>query len=456
MNMHKTVKQILETTKLGSQCAISAWVRTKRSSGAILFLELNDGSSHDSLQVVVEEGNFSSQSEDSELFASINTGTCLHVEGELVSSPAKGQAVELHARELRIEGPCPLDYPLQKKKHSFEFLRSIPHLRSRTNSLKAIARIRHALAQAIHQFFSDRDFFYIHTPIISGIDAEGAGEVFTIQKSEAGVTEDFFAKPTFLTVSGQLHVECYALALGRVYTFAPTFRAENSNTSRHLSEFWMVEPEICFTDIEGLANLADELVRYLVAKMLDEQRKDLEFFDKWIEQGLCSRLEKVVLAPSKHISYDEAIKILHASGKSFEHEARWGEDLQTEHERYLCEEWYRGPVIVYNYPRDIKAFYMRRNSDGKTVAAMDMLVPVFGEIVGGSQREERLEMLEQSMLEKNIDRNQYNWYLDLRRYGTAVHSGFGMGFDRVVQYLTGMKNIRDSIPFPRTPGYAPC
>lgn len=452
--MDITIKKILENSKEGIDCVVSAWVRTKRSSGGILFFELNDGSCHDSLQVVLEESNFIELPHGRDLLSKINTGTCIRVEGALVQSPAQGQKIEIKAHAIKVLGDSPPNYPLQKKKHSFDFLRSIPHLRSRTNSLKALARVRHALAQAVHQFFSERDFFYIHTPLISGIDAEGAGEVFTVQKT--GQVDEFFAKPTFLTVSGQLHAECYALALGRVYTFGPTFRAENSNTTRHLSEFWMVEPEVCFVDINGLAKLADELIRFLIIQMLDTQKKDIEFFDKWIEGGLHTRLERVVKTPSKHISYDEAIEILQSSGKKFEIEPKWGGDLQTEHERYICEEWHKGPVIVYNYPRDIKAFYMRQNDDGKTVAAMDMLVPVFGEIVGGSQREERLGVLEQAMIDKKIDRDIYDWYLDLRRYGTAPHSGFGLGFDRLVQYVTGMRNIRDTIPFPRSPGYAPC
>ncbi len=457
-----TIRRILESGQVDEPYTVSAWLRSKRSSGKITFLALSDGSYPKPLQVVVEDA------EGSELLDTVITGCCLRIQGRLLASPAEGQAVELRAERVEIIGTVPQDYPLQKKKHSFEFLRSIPHLRMRTNSHSAVARIRHALTQAVHHFFSERDFIYINTPIITSFDAEGGGAVFSLhesggeKQSEQGrggtettagtdTREGFFGHPVYLTVSGQLHAECCALALGRVYTFSPTFRAENSNTSRHLSEFWMIEPELCFCDLQELTVLADDIIRSLVQSVLDRNAADIDFFDQWVEKGLRERLELLIKQKTKHISYTDAIQILQKADQNFSYPPEWGCDLQTEHERYLCEHWYQGPIIVYDYPRTLKPFYMRQNDDGKTVAAMDMLVPVFGEIIGGSQREERLDVLENAMREKNINREQYQWYLDLRRYGSAPHAGFGLGFDRLVQYVTGMQNIRDTIPFPRSP-----
>ncbi len=428
---------------------VNGWVRTRRDSKAgISFVELNDGSCFRNLQIIVEHNE-----KFLNMLKRINTGCSLGVRGVLKESPAKGQPIELHAEEITIYGEAdPASYPLQKKRHSFEFLRQIAHLRPRTNTIGAVTRVRNQLSFAIHQFFQERDFYYIHTPIITTSDCEGAGEVFKLITEEEG--ENFFGRPTYLTVSGQLQAEIYALALGRVYTFGPTFRAENSNTRRHLSEFWMVEPEMAFADLEDDLRLAEDMIRYLVSRVLDSCKEDLEFFQKFIDKNLFSRLDMVVRESFEVITYTEAVDILKKSGESFEYPVEWGSDLQAEHERFLTERKFKKPVAVINYPRKLKPFYMRVNDDGETVAAMDILVPEIGEIIGGSEREYRLDVLVEQMKMKDMKLEDYEWYLDLRRFGSAPHAGFGLGLERFVQFVTGVQNIREAIPFPRTPGHA--
>ena len=444
----------------GAAVTARGWVKTRRDGKSVHFIQLNDGSSPTDLQVVLDEGVV-----PPEVVARITTGACLSVEGELVASPGKGQAVELKARTLTVHGAAnPEEYPLQKKKHNLETLRPLGHLRARTNTFGAVFRVRNALAKAIHKFFQDRGFMYVHTPIISSSDAEGAGSMFQVTTLDLerpsrppDFQQDFFATRTFLTVSGQLEAEILAHAFANVYTFGPTFRAENSNTPRHLAEFYMIEPEMAFCDLQGDQDLAEAFLKSLVADVLAECRPDLEFLSKWYEPDLFKNLEGVLTGPFERISYTQAIELLQKSGKTFEFSTEWGSDMQSEHERYLTEELFKKPVIVTNYPRGIKAFYMRSNDDGKTVAAMDVLVPRIGEIIGGSQREDRHDVL----LEKirahagsGMKEEAYWWYLELRRFGGVEHAGFGMGFERMMMYLTGMKNIRDVIPFPRTPGNA--
>ncbi|GAB4342652.1 MAG: asparagine--tRNA ligase [Desulfobulbaceae bacterium] len=453
------IRTLLADPPLGADVEACGWVKTRRDSGAISFVELNDGSCLASLQVVVEEGDKIPAGQ----MKKVTTGSCLRVRGRLVESPAKGQAVELRADTIDVLGTAdPATYPLQKKRHSFEFLRTIAHLRPRTNALSAVARVRSALGFAVHDFFRERGFVHIHTPIITTSDCEGAGEMFLVTALEPGrlsseedFAGDFFGRRAGLTVSGQLQAEIYAMALGRVYTFGPTFRAEHSNTSRHLAEFWMVEPEMAFCDLFQDMELAEELIVSLVRTVLEECAPELELFNRFVEKGLMQRLESILKGPFTRISYTDAVKLLAVSGRDFEFPVEWGVDLQSEHERFLCEEA-GGPVIVHDYPAAIKPFYMRRNDDGKTVAAMDILVPSIGELVGGSQREERSGVLEEVMREAGLDMEEYGWYLDLRRYGTAPHAGFGLGFERMVQLVTGMPNIREVIPFPRTPGSAAC
>lgn len=445
---------------IGKTVRVNGWVRTRRDSKAgICFIELNDGSCLKNLQIIVELADASLQ----EALAGVTTGASLSAEGELVASPGKGQAVELHVRELQVIGLAdPGTYPLQKKRHSFEFLRQIGHLRPRTNTLGAVTRVRSRLSFAIHQFFQERHFCYLHTPIITSSDCEGAGEVFRItagaQAGQPGQfaegVEEFFGKPAYLTVSGQLQAEIYALAMGKVYTFGPTFRAENSNTSRHLAEFWMVEPEMAFCDLEGDLALAQELVKVLVGVALKDCAEDLEFFTRFVDESLPGTLDAVVRKPFEVITYTDAIERLKKSGETFAYPVEWGMDLQSEHERYLTEKVFQRPVAVIHFPRSLKPFYMRVNDDEKTVAAMDILVPGTGEIVGGSQREERADMLEEQMRLKSVSIEDYQWYLDLRRYGSAPHAGFGLGLERMVQFVTGLPNIREVIPFPRTPGHA--
>lgn len=440
---------------------VHGWVRTKRDTKNICFFELNDGSSLGNLQVTIDKGTTDLETE----IAEMQTGSSVSATGKLVESPGKGQKVELLCTTLDIIGRSPSDtYPLQKKRHSFEFLREIAHLRPRTNTFGAISRVRNALSTAVHTFFQERGFLCIHTPIITASDAEGAGEMFrvtTLDLNEARRTpekvldsDDFFGKPAYLTVSGQLNAEVYATALERVYTFGPTFRAENSNTSRHLAEFWMIEPEMAFCDLQCNMDLARDFIVYLLREVLSKCSEDMEFFDLRILPGLLESLEKVISTDFSHLTYTETISALEKSGTSFEFPVSWGIDLQSEHEKYLTEQYVNGPVIVTDYPREIKAFYMKQNDDGKTVRAMDVLVPRLGEIIGGSQREDDYKRLSTRMKELGMDPELYWWYLDLRRFGSVPHSGFGLGFERLVQYVTGMQNIRDVIPFPRAVGTA--
>jgi len=456
------IKQVLTSNAIGEQVKVAGWVRTRRDSkGGFSFVELNDGSSLSSLQVVVpgEIDNYETE------VLRVSIGSAVAVEGELVESPGKGQRVEVHATSVVVYGLAdPDDYPLQKKRISFEKLREIAHLRPRTNTFGAVARVRNALAFATHRFYQERGFLYLHSPMITSSDAEGAGEMFRVTtidlakpplvEGEVDYARDFFGKPTYLTVSGQLSAETYACALDRVYTFGPTFRAENSNTRRHLAEFWMVEPELAFADLSDNADLAEEYIKFMFEYVLEHCVEDLEFFDKWIEEGLLARINAIASSEFLRITYTEAVRALEKAKTSFEFPVNWGSDLQSEHERYLTEVVFDQPVIVTDYPKDIKAFYMRRNDDGKTVAAMDVLLPGVGEIVGGSQREERHDVLLESIGEKGLPIEDYWWYLDLRRFGTVPHAGFGLGFGRMVQFTTGMQNIRDVIPYPRTPNSA--
>ena len=441
----------------GAAVTARGWVKTRRDGKNVHFIQLNDGSSHTDLQVVVDEGVV-----PPDVIARVTTGASLSVEGELVASPGKGQAVELKARSLVIHGAAnPEEYPLQKKKHNLETLRPLGHLRARTNTFGAIFRVRNALARAIHRFFQERGFLFIHAPVISSSDAEGAGSMFQVTTLDleigkpADFAGDFFGRRTFLTVSGQLEAEILALAFANVYTFGPTFRAENSNTPRHLAEFYMIEPEMAFCDLDDNQDLAEAFLKSQIEQVLSECRPDLEFLSKWYEPDLFKNLEGVLAGPFERISYTEAISHLQKSGRNFEFPVEWGCDLQSEHERYLTEELLKKPVVVTNYPRETKAFYMRSNDDGRTVAAMDVLVPRIGEIIGGSQREERHDLLLSRIREQpGLREGNYEWYLELRRFGGTEHAGFGMGFERMMMYLTGMKNIRDVIPFPRTPGNA--
>jgi asparaginyl-tRNA synthetase len=452
--MKARIKNILQQKPVGQHVAVAGWVRTKRDTGSFSFVEVNDGSCLANLQIIAEEklDNYGAE------IKQLSTGAGVMVEGALKKSPAKGQDVELHATRFRVIGKAdPETYPLQKKRHSFEFLREISHLRPRTNALGAVARVRSRLAYAVHQFFQDRGFVQIHTPIITTSDCEGAGEMFMVTTGqEKTKAEHFFGRSAGLTVSGQLQAEVYALALGDVYTFGPTFRAENSNTSRHLSEFWMLEPEMAFCDLQGNMAVAEEMLKYLLSDAMTNCAEDMQLFDKFIEKGLLQKLQGIIDKEFAHITYSEAVERLQKAKKKFEYPVKWGLDLQSEHERYLSEEIFQCPITVTGYPASIKPFYMRVNDDHKTVAAMDILVPGIGEIVGGSQREERYEVLEARMIEAGIDLADYDWYMDLRRYGSVPHSGFGLGFERLVQFVTGMANIREVIAFPRTPGSAPC
>ncbi len=457
--MRTRIKELLECGVQESQYTVSGWVRSLRLSKEISFIVLNDGSNMDGIQVVAESGlsNF-------EELCHFGTGSALRVMGELVESPAAGQKYELKAVSVEIIGIADESYPLQKKRHTFEYLRTIAHLRPRTNTYGAVFRLRSKLAQAIHRFFAERNFLYVHTPIITASDCEGAGELFRVSTLDAGnpplvegkvdFNQDFFGQKTGLTVSGQLEGEMFATAFGDIYTFGPTFRAENSNTARHASEFWMIEPEMAFADLADDAELAEQFVRYLSSVALEECSDEMAFFDKQIEKGLLERIRSVAEADFERIEYDQAIRLLQKSGATFNYPVEWGLDLQTEHERYVTEQIVGGPAFILNYPKDIKAFYMRQNDDGRTVAALDLLVPKVGEIIGGSQREERLDRLTQRMTELDISQEPLWWYLDSRRWGSCPHAGFGLGFERLVMYLSGMENIRDVIPFPRTPRHA--
>ena len=457
-----TVAQARSADSVGRNVRVAGWIRTRRDSkGGFSFLELNDGSSMASLQIVADGKLANYESEIKRLSA----GCSVTAAGEVKASPAKGQATELAAEEVVVHGWAdPEQYPLQKKRHSFEFLRTLAHLRPRTNTFGAVARVRNCVCRSIHNFFQGEGFLYVHSPIITASDCEGAGEMFKVstldlarlprKEGQIDYEQDFFGRPAYLTVSGQLEAEIFACALGKVYTFGPTFRAENSNTSRHLAEFWMVEPEMAFFELDDNMRLAEAFLKRIFRDVLEQCSADMDFFAEHIDPSARTTLEAVLAADFVRLSYTEAIDILTSSGEKFEFPIRWGGDLQAEHERYLAEQKFQRPVILYDYPRTIKPFYMRANDDGKTVRAMDILVPKVGEIIGGSQREERLDVLEQRMKEQNLDPAAYWWYLDLRRYGTVPHAGFGLGLERAVQFITGMANIRDVIPFPRTPGSA--
>ncbi|MGB3765834.1 MAG: asparagine--tRNA ligase [Phormidesmis sp.] len=456
------IKHILASGQPGETLTIQGWVRTKRAAKKFTFIEVNDGSAMSGLQVVAGE-DIPGYAESMER---ISTGASVAISGTLAESPGKGQRVELQASSLEVFGESDGEtYPLQKKRHSFEFLRTIGHLRSRTNTLGAVFRVRNACATAIHNFFQEKDFLWMHTPILTASDCEGAGEMFTVtrfnlddipqtQDGKADHSQDFFSKPAYLTVSGQLEAEIMAMAFSNVYTFGPTFRAENSNTSRHLAEFWMVEPEMAFCDLEGNADLAEAFLKYVFSYVLEHCPDDIAFFNERIDNTILETAENIINNEFARITYTEAIALLEAAikaGQKFEYPVSWGIDMQSEHERYLAEEHFKKPVIVTDYPKEIKAFYMRLNDDDKTVAAMDVLAPRIGEIIGGAQREERLDVLERRIEAAGLPKEDYWWYLDLRRYGTVPHAGFGLGFERLVQFMTGMTNIRDVIPFPRTP-----
>ncbi|CAK7008006.1 MAG: Asparagine--tRNA ligase [Peptostreptococcus russellii] len=443
---------------VGKTVRVAGWMRTSRISKKFGFVELNDGSFFKNIQVVVDEAKVDNFKEISKLAIS----SAIIVEGELVSVDNAKNPIEIQASKIIIEGESDSSYPLQKKKHSFEYLRTIAHLRPRSNTFSAVFRVRSVVAYAIHKFFQERNFVYAHTPIITGSDAEGAGEMFQIttldmknppltEEGAIDYSEDFFGKETNLTVSGQLNAEIMALAFRNVYTFGPTFRAENSYTGRHASEFWMVEPEITFGDLEDNMELAEDLIKYIINYVLENCPEEMDFFNKFIDKGLLERLNNIVNSDFVRISYTKAVELLIESGHKFDYPVEWGCDLQTEHERFITEQIYKSPVFVTDYPKDIKAFYMRMNEDGKTVRAMDLLVPGVGEIIGGSQREERYDVLMSKIKEMGLHEEEYWWYLELRKFGTATHSGFGLGFERIIMYLTGMSNIRDVIPFPRTP-----
>ncbi|MDP6860523.1 MAG: asparagine--tRNA ligase [Verrucomicrobiales bacterium] len=447
-----TIKEALASNNPIDNITISGWVRTRRDSKGFSFLSINDGSCLANIQAIIDDGIPGSES-----ISMATTGSSVKLKGQLVESPGKGQSFEIKASEIEVTGTADDTYPLQKKGHSPEFLREIAHLRPRSNLFGCVFRTRSRLAYAIHQFFQEKGFVYVHTPIITASDCEGAGEMFRVTTLDGNQTDkenDFFGKPTYLTVSGQLEVETFACALSNVYTFGPTFRAENSNTTRHASEFWMIEPEMAYCDLEGDMDLAEEMIQYLIKDTLEHCSEDLELFGKFVDKGLLERLHSVSNQAFQRISYTEAVKILENTETKFEYPVEWGMNLQTEHERFLTEEHFKSPVTVHDYPRSIKPFYMRINDDEKTSAAMDLLVPGIGEIIGGSQREERLDVLMENMEEHNISKDDYSWYSDLRRYGTVPHSGFGLGFERMLMFVTGVANIRDVIPFPRTPGSA--
>ena len=461
---HAPVFDVLEGKyAVGETVTVKGWVRTRRDSKAGLsFIALHDGSCFNPIQVIALN-SLSNYADIQRLTA----GCSLSVEGEVKASQGQGQSVELEAKSIEIVGwvENPDTYPMAAKRHSIEYLREYAHLRPRTNVIGAVTRIRNCLSQAIHRFFHERGYFWISTPILTASDTEGAGEMFRVStldmmnlprtdKGDIDYSEDFFGKETYLTVSGQLNVETYCAAMSKVYTFGPTFRAENSNTSRHLAEFWMIEPEVAFADLSDVAQLAEDMLKYVCKAVLEERADDMAFFAERISKDAISRLEKLISSDFVRMDYTDAIDILKASGKKFEFPVEWGVDLSSEHERYLAEEHVGAPIIMQNYPKDIKAFYMRINDDGKTVAAMDILAPGIGEIIGGSQREERLDVFDERLAEMGLDKEDYAWYRDLRRYGTVPHSGFGLGFERLVAYVTGMQNVRDVIPFPRTPGNA--
>ncbi|HKY99857.1 MAG TPA: asparagine--tRNA ligase [Rhabdochlamydiaceae bacterium] len=457
---HTKIKAIKDSD-LGKTITLCGWIRTVRDQKNFAFIEINDGSTLSGLQIVVD----ATAPNYSNLMTKLSTGASIAATGQLVESPGKKQKWELKADNIEIFGLCPEEYPLQKKRHSFEFLRTIAHLRPRTNTQGAVARVRNALSFATHLFFQQQGFLYVHTPIITASDCEGAGAQFLVTTLDLNrpprhsdgttdFTKDFFGKPAYLTVSGQLNGESYACALSDIYTFGPTFRAENSNTSRHLAEFWMIEPEMAFADLTDDMECAESYLKFVIRYVLEHCAEDMEFFDNFIEKDVIERLKVVANIPFARLTYTEAVDILLKSGRSFQFPVKWGNDLQSEHERYLAEEYCKKPVILTDYPAKIKSFYMRASEDGNTVAAMDVLVPKIGEIIGGSQREERLEVLEQKIKDFGLKPEDYWWYLQLRKYGSVPHAGFGAGFERLVQFVTGMENVRDVIPFPRTPGNA--
>ncbi len=458
--MNRTKIKEIGSSLIGHEVTLCGWLRTMRNQKTFSFLEINDGSTLAGIQVILDE----KVPHYADIIAKIQTGASLMIKGKVVESPGHEQCVEIRGEHVDIFDPCTEDYPLQKKRHSFEFLRTIAHLRPRTNTQGAVARVRSAAAFAIHEFFQQKGFVYIHSPIITASDCEGAGELFQITtlnpesppktpEGKVDYSKDFFGKKAYLTVSGQLNGEAMACALSDIYTFGPTFRAENSNTSRHVAEFWMVEPEMAFADLTKNREVAEEFIKFVVSKVLKRCPEDMAFFDQFIEKGLIQRLQLVVDTPFAHMTYTDAIKVLEKSGKKFEFPFHWGSDLQSEHERYIAEEHCKKPVILTDYPKDLKAFYMRNNEDGKTVAAMDILVPKIGEIIGGSQREDRYDLLLEKAKKHGLDPTVYSWYFDLRRYGSVPHAGFGLGFERLVQFITGVENIRDVNAFPRTPGH---
>jgi len=454
--MKDRIKTLLTYEPSDTIISTEGWVRTKRDSKNVCFLELNDGSTLKGLQIVVNKDNFN----NCDILSDIATGTAIKCEGKLVSSQGGNQAIELDCSSITIVGLCPSDYPLQKKRHTIEYLREIAHLRARTNLIGAAMRVRNTLAYAVHSFFQENGFVYVNTPLITGSDCEGAGQMFQVttldlnnppktEEGEIDYAKDFFGKKTSLTVSGQLEGETYAMALKNIYTFGPTFRAENSLTSRHLAEFWMIEPEMAFCDINLNMEVAESFLKYIFQAVLDKNGEDLAFFDQFVQKGLIETLKHVIASPFVHITYTKAVEILSPHNSEFEYPIEWGAELQTEHEKYLTEVVYNSPVIVTDYPKGVKAFYMKLNEDNKTVRGMDVLVPRLGEIIGGSEREADLDKLLSRMKEMNLEEKDYSWYLDLRRYGSAPHAGFGLGFERVVQYVTGISNIRDVIPYPR-------
>lgn len=456
INIYKNANKFSEQT-----ITVCGWVRTIRDSKTLGFMELNDGSCFKGIQIVFEENIISNFKQ----IAKLNVGTSVIVKGTLITTPEAKQPFEIHAEKIKIEGESTPEYPLQKKRHTLEYLRTIAHLRPRTNTFSAAFRVRSAASFAIHKFFNENGFIYAHTPIITGSDCEGAGEMFTVTSldynniplnddSKVDFSKDFFQKHTSLTVSGQLEAECMAMAFSKVYTFGPTFRAEKSYTQRHAAEFWMVEPEIAFSDLNDDMILARDMLKYVVNYVMDSCPQDIQFFNSFFDKGLIERLNNIVNSEFSHITYTDAIDILKKNNDKFEYKVEWGTDLQTEHEKYLTEQVFKKPLFVTDYPKEIKAFYMRQNDDGKTVAAMDMLVPGIGEIIGGSQREERIDVLLERMKEFNLNEKDYWWYLDLRKFGGTKHAGFGLGFERLIMYLTGIQNIRDVLPFPRTTGVA--
>ena len=458
-----TIKELFRNSTVygGQEVEVNGWVRTIRDSKSLGFIELNDGTFFKNLQIVFEEGRVDNFKE----ICKIGAGSGISCKGELVLTPEAKQPFEIHARQITLEGACPSDYPLQKTRHSNEYLRTIAHLRPRTNTFSAVFRVRSAVAFAIHKFFQEQGFVYVHTPIITASDCEGAGQMFHVTTldmenpprtadGKLDSSKDFFGKPANLTVSGQLEGEAFALAFQKIYTFGPTFRAENSNTPRHASEFWMIEPEIAFAELQENMDLAEAMVKYIIRYVLENYPEEMEFFNKFIDKGLLDRLQNILDSEFARITYTEAVDILQKSGQKFEYPVSWGIDLQSEHERYITEKVFGKPVFVTGYPKEIKAFYMRLNDDNKTVAAMDLLAPGVGEIIGGSQREERYDLLAQRIVETGMQPEDYCWYMELRKYGGVKHAGYGLGFERMIMYLTGMSNIRDVLPFPRVPKWA--